>query len=67
MTYLSDQARDFQEQAKKENLDAAWDMVQARRQTSSNGTIVDLHGTNVNEAVQIVRNLLEESMPTSCT
>ncbi|KAI0705241.1 hypothetical protein BC835DRAFT_1459354 [Cytidiella melzeri] len=63
--YFAERARELQEQAQAEKLDAAWDMVQSRRVETENGVTIDLHGTSVSEAVQIVRKLLIETPATT--
>ncbi|PCH44424.1 hypothetical protein WOLCODRAFT_139001 [Wolfiporia cocos MD-104 SS10] len=59
--YYAERARELQQQARIEQLDAAREMVQAKRATSANGDTVDLHGTTTAEAVQIVKDILRES------
>ncbi|OCH96328.1 hypothetical protein OBBRIDRAFT_787411 [Obba rivulosa] len=56
--YYAERAREFQQQAQKESLEGARAMVQATRSASGNGDTIDLHGTTVAEAVQIVQDLL---------
>lgn len=69
------QAREFQELAKTEALNAARDMVQEKRSvifaierliltvfdrsTSQNHDTVDLHGTTVAEAIVIIKEILK--------
>ena len=35
------------------------------RVTSTNGTTIDLHGTTITEAVYIVKNTMQEEVPTN--
>ncbi|KAI0924875.1 hypothetical protein AcW2_005626 [Taiwanofungus camphoratus] len=58
--YFAERARELQQQARQEQLGAAREMVQAKRLSSSNGDTVDLHGTTVSEAIQIVKDILHE-------
>lgn len=54
-----DQAREFQEMAKKDSLDAARIMVESKRLASSERDTIDLHGTTVAEGTQIVKENLQ--------
>ncbi|KAH9943824.1 hypothetical protein B0H21DRAFT_747733 [Amylocystis lapponica] len=56
--FFAERARDLQQRARLEQLDAAREMVQAKRTTSANRDTVDLHGTTVVEAIQIVKDIL---------
>ncbi|KZT70763.1 hypothetical protein DAEQUDRAFT_724889 [Daedalea quercina L-15889] len=56
--YYAERARELQQQARQEQLDAAREMVQAKRVSSAFGDTVDLHGTTVAEATQIVKDVL---------
>ncbi|KAJ2917107.1 hypothetical protein MD484_g3278, partial [Candolleomyces efflorescens] len=57
--YFADRAREFQEAAKKESLNAAKAMVLRKQALSGEYDAIDLHGTTVNEAMEIVLELLE--------
>lgn len=78
------QARNLQEQARKENLNAAWDLVESkryavpfdldltpcsqnccRRVSRGNNCSIDLHGTTVAEAIQIVKGVLKVDPPST--
>ncbi|TFY54024.1 hypothetical protein EVJ58_g9104 [Rhodofomes roseus] len=59
--YYAERARDLQQQARREKLSVAKEMVQAKRMSSTYGDAVDLHGTTVAEAVAIVKDVLRES------
>ncbi|KAH9840080.1 uncharacterized protein C8Q71DRAFT_855375 [Rhodofomes roseus] len=59
--YYAERARDLQQQARREKLNVAKEMVQAKRMSSTYGDAVDLHGTTVAEAVAIVKDVLRES------
>ncbi|EIM86460.1 uncharacterized protein STEHIDRAFT_57025 [Stereum hirsutum FP-91666 SS1] len=63
--FYAEQARELQEQVKKEALGAARDKVEGTRVTADNGTTVDLHGTIVSEAVTIAKEILAEHGATS--
>ncbi|EMD39160.1 hypothetical protein CERSUDRAFT_93203 [Gelatoporia subvermispora B] len=56
--YYAERARELQQQAQKESLEGARAMVEATRSGSANGDTIDLHGTTVAEAVQIVKDIL---------
>ncbi|KAG2011349.1 hypothetical protein CC2G_011482 [Coprinopsis cinerea AmutBmut pab1-1] len=62
--YFAERAREFQEMAKKESLNAARAMVHRKRMASNEKNTIDLHGTTVVEALAIVREVLAEQ-PTS--
>ncbi|KZP13206.1 hypothetical protein FIBSPDRAFT_798033 [Athelia psychrophila] len=57
--YYADQAREIQETLKKGQLERARAMVEAKRTWTPTGDTVDLHGTNVAEAVAIVKEILQ--------
>ncbi|TFL02031.1 hypothetical protein BDV98DRAFT_47982 [Pterulicium gracile] len=59
--YFAERAREFQEAARVEALNAARAMVMSRRTTSGNQDTIDLHGTTAHEAVVIVDEVLEAS------
>ncbi|EKM50507.1 uncharacterized protein PHACADRAFT_263837 [Phanerochaete carnosa HHB-10118-sp] len=61
--YFAERARTLQEEARKENLNAAWDLVESGRISKENGCSIDLHGTTVAEAIQIVKDVLREDPP----
>ncbi|KDR68025.1 hypothetical protein GALMADRAFT_1060320 [Galerina marginata CBS 339.88] len=58
--YFAERAREFQELAKQESLNAARELVHAKRANSQNHDTVDLHGTTVAEAIVIVKEILKE-------
>ncbi|KAJ7708929.1 hypothetical protein B0H17DRAFT_916965, partial [Mycena rosella] len=59
--YFAERAREFQEVARREALDAARAMVNAKRCVLVlTGDTVDLHGVTAAEAVVIVDEILEE-------
>ncbi|TFY83649.1 hypothetical protein EWM64_g373 [Hericium alpestre] len=58
--FYAEQARELQEQARKEAMEAARGMIESKRVTSAFGTTIDLHGTTVSEAVAIAREVLAE-------
>ncbi|KAG6820426.1 hypothetical protein H0H93_000672 [Arthromyces matolae] len=62
--YFAERAREFQELARAEGLNAARQKVEAKRRASNNPYEVDLHGTTVYEACVIVKEILQ-SLPTS--
>ncbi|RXW21363.1 hypothetical protein EST38_g4483 [Candolleomyces aberdarensis] len=57
--YFAERAREFQEAAKKQSFNAARAMVLRKQGLSGDQDTVDLHGTTVNEAVEIVLEILE--------
>ncbi|ESK88940.1 smr domain-containing protein [Moniliophthora roreri MCA 2997] len=57
--YFAERAREFQEMAKKDSLDAARIMVESKRLASSERDTIDLHGTTVAEGTQIVKENLQ--------
>ncbi|KAH9479696.1 Smr domain-containing protein [Psilocybe cubensis] len=57
--YFAERAREFQELAKTEALNAAREMVSEKRNNSQNKDTVDLHGTTVAEAIAIVKEILK--------
>ncbi|KAG6859457.1 hypothetical protein C0993_003902, partial [Termitomyces sp. T159_Od127] len=57
-------AREFQELARTEALNAARTMVESRRIASEDPYTVDLHGTTAYEAIIIVKDILK-ALPTS--
>ncbi|CCM02562.1 uncharacterized protein FIBRA_04665 [Fibroporia radiculosa] len=61
--YYAERARGLQQQARDEQLHAVREMIQAKRLASNTGDTVDLHGTTVSEATQIVREILRTSGP----
>ncbi|PPQ71890.1 hypothetical protein CVT24_006864 [Panaeolus cyanescens] len=73
--YFAEQARQLQEVARQEALNAARAMVAAKRQVSplknlqrsENHDTIDLHGTTVAEAITIVREILAEDGAVSRT
>ncbi|KIK07840.1 hypothetical protein K443DRAFT_128933 [Laccaria amethystina LaAM-08-1] len=56
--YFAERAREFQEMARQETLNAARAMVESRRLASRDQDTVDLHGTTVSEAVVIIKETL---------
>ncbi|KAF9474762.1 hypothetical protein BDN70DRAFT_884481 [Pholiota conissans] len=58
--YFAERAREFQEVARQEALNAARVLVRSKRTNSSNSDTIDLHGTTVMEAVTIVKEILYE-------
>ncbi|KAF8074682.1 hypothetical protein FPV67DRAFT_1777505 [Lyophyllum atratum] len=56
--YFAERAREFQELARTEALNAARVMVESKRLASSTQCEVDLHGTTVSEAIIIVKEIL---------
>ncbi|KAH6916305.1 hypothetical protein BKA70DRAFT_1255301 [Coprinopsis sp. MPI-PUGE-AT-0042] len=62
--YFAERAREFQEMAKKESVNAARAMVLRKRNASGDKSSIDLHGTTVAEAIVIVEEILAEQ-PTS--
>ncbi|KAJ7065353.1 hypothetical protein C8F01DRAFT_1125341 [Mycena amicta] len=58
--YFAERAREYQEIAKREALDGAREMVQAKRYASRNHDMVDLHGVTSVEAITIVNEILQE-------
>jgi len=62
--YYAERAKDVQEIARKEQLERARDMVEAKR--AANRDTIDLHGTSVSEAIVIVKDILQQdgSSPT---
>ncbi|KJA27928.1 hypothetical protein HYPSUDRAFT_62325 [Hypholoma sublateritium FD-334 SS-4] len=58
--YFAERAREFQEVARQEGLNAARAMVHSKRVTSGNSDTVDLHGTTVAEAITIVKEILND-------
>ncbi|KAG5638551.1 hypothetical protein H0H81_011897 [Sphagnurus paluster] len=57
--YFAERAREFQELAKAEALNAARTMVESKRLSSNDPYSVDLHGTTASEAIIIVKETLE--------
>ncbi|KAF5316418.1 hypothetical protein D9619_006534 [Psilocybe cf. subviscida] len=58
--YFAERAREFQELARQEALNAAREMVLSKRISTANGDTVDLHGTTVAEAVVIVKEVVND-------
>ncbi|TFK39459.1 hypothetical protein BDQ12DRAFT_665297 [Crucibulum laeve] len=58
--YFAERAREFQELAKKEQLNAARATVESKRLASANHDTVDLHGLTVSEGVAVVKETLNE-------
>ncbi|THU92966.1 hypothetical protein K435DRAFT_800074 [Dendrothele bispora CBS 962.96] len=58
--YFAERAREFQEMARKDKLDAARTMVEAKWVASHDRHTVDLHGTTVTEAVHIAKETLQK-------
>ncbi|KAF8999128.1 hypothetical protein BDQ17DRAFT_1361382 [Cyathus striatus] len=58
--YFAERAREFQEMAMREKLNAAKVMVETKRLASAKQDTVDLHGTTVSEAIAIVKDTLCE-------
>ncbi|KAF5384627.1 hypothetical protein D9757_007513 [Collybiopsis confluens] len=56
--YFAERAREFQELAKKDALEAARMMVESKRLTSREDDTVDLHGTTASEAAVIALETL---------
>ncbi|KIK61970.1 hypothetical protein GYMLUDRAFT_42397 [Collybiopsis luxurians FD-317 M1] len=56
--YFAERAREFQELAKKDALEAARTMVESKRMSSQGRDTIDLHGTTVSEAIVIVSETL---------
>ncbi|GLB43358.1 putative smr domain containing protein [Lyophyllum shimeji] len=61
--YFAERAREFQELARKEALNAARVMVESKRLASKKQSEVDLHGTTVSEAIVIVKEILQAQCP----
>ncbi|KAL0955150.1 hypothetical protein HGRIS_004062 [Hohenbuehelia grisea] len=61
--YYAQRARECDEIARKQALEAARLSVEATRSHSANGDTIDLHGTTVDEAIDIVKGLLITSPP----
>ncbi|KAJ3916031.1 hypothetical protein F5877DRAFT_47419, partial [Lentinula edodes] len=59
--YFADRARQFQELAKKDALEAARMMVESKRLSSQERDAIDLHGTTACEAIIIVSENLASS------
>ncbi|KAJ4479685.1 hypothetical protein C8J55DRAFT_560838 [Lentinula edodes] len=59
--YFADRARQFQELAKKDALEAARMMVESKRLSSQERDAIDLHGTTACEAIIIVSEHLASS------
>ncbi|KAI0339432.1 hypothetical protein BDW22DRAFT_1431700 [Trametopsis cervina] len=59
--YFAERARELQEKAQAERLDAVMDTVQSKRVETENEVTIDLHGATVSEAVQIARRILVET------
>ncbi|KAG6840206.1 hypothetical protein C0991_008179 [Blastosporella zonata] len=62
--YFAERAREFQELARTESLNAARTLVESKRLASGDLYTADLHGTTVSEAIIIVKEILQ-SLPTS--
>ncbi|KAJ7132362.1 hypothetical protein C8R44DRAFT_829553 [Mycena epipterygia] len=58
--YFAERAREFQEVARREALDAARMMVESKRFSAREKDTVDLHGVTAAEAVVIVNEILRE-------
>lgn len=58
--YFAERAREVREVARKEQLERARDMVEAKRMASENRDTVDVHGTSVAEAIVIVKGILQQ-------
>ncbi|KAJ7498013.1 hypothetical protein B0H11DRAFT_1998295 [Mycena galericulata] len=65
--YFAERAREFQQMAKREALDAARMMVESKRFASRDRDTVDLHGVTAAEAVVIVNEILREKTWSSDT
>ncbi|KAG2144544.1 hypothetical protein DEU56DRAFT_790232 [Suillus clintonianus] len=57
--YYAQRARDVTEKARKDALDEARELVEARRYASNDQRSIDLHGTCVQEAIVITSEILE--------
>ncbi|KAJ8473044.1 hypothetical protein ONZ45_g16440 [Pleurotus djamor] len=57
--YYADRAREFQELAKKEALNAAREDIEVKRLSTPKQDTIDLHGTTIAEAVVIVKDTLQ--------
>jgi len=57
--YFAERAREFQEAARRESVNAAKAMVKRKQILSGDHDTVDLHGTTVPEATEIVLEILE--------
>ncbi|KAF4593134.1 hypothetical protein EYR38_008844 [Pleurotus pulmonarius] len=57
--YYAERAREFQELARKEALNAAKAVVEAKRVSTPKQDTIDLHGTSISEAVIIVEDTLK--------
>ncbi|KAJ6580964.1 hypothetical protein B0H19DRAFT_1017495 [Mycena capillaripes] len=58
--YFAERAREFQEVARREALEAARMLVEDKRSTARDRDTVDLHGVTAAEAVVIVNDILRE-------
>ncbi|KAF8872844.1 hypothetical protein CPB84DRAFT_659842 [Gymnopilus junonius] len=58
--YFAERAREFQELARQEALNAARVMVQEKRINSQKHDTIDLHGTTVAEALVIVKEIIKD-------
>ncbi|KAH0836477.1 hypothetical protein J3R83DRAFT_8086 [Lanmaoa asiatica] len=59
---IDQQARDFQELARREALNEARIMVESKRSAAADHNTVDLHGTSISEAIVIVKEILEHEV-----
>ncbi|KDQ26818.1 hypothetical protein PLEOSDRAFT_1044205 [Pleurotus ostreatus PC15] len=57
--YYAEQAREFQELARKAALSAAKEVVEAKRVSTPKQDTIDLHGTSITEAATIVEDTLK--------
>lgn len=64
--YFAERAREFQELAKVEALNAARTIIEAKRLASPDQSTIDLHGTTVAEAIIIVKQILHAHEPSPC-
>ncbi|KAG6856444.1 hypothetical protein H0H87_004409 [Tephrocybe sp. NHM501043] len=62
--YFAERAREFQEAARVESLNAARSFVESKRAASGDPYTADLHGTTASEAISIVKEILQ-TLPTS--
>ncbi|KAF8141908.1 hypothetical protein EV363DRAFT_1443823 [Boletus edulis] len=56
---FAERAREFQELARREALNEARIMVEAKRAAATDSHTIDLHGTSISEAVVIAKEILE--------
>ncbi|KAF8889286.1 hypothetical protein BD779DRAFT_337144 [Infundibulicybe gibba] len=62
--YFTEKARQYQELIKAESLNIARRKVHEKRMASGKKDTIDFHGTNVAEAITIVKEILRERTPT---